>query len=119
MGLGRVPQTRPVPIPTKPIPAYPRGFPDPCYALNQSIPQPSKPETTIPKGTELPLEQPGEQGSIGRNKVASGEGTNNVEWVADATENPYEMVKGEIIWPEEEEADAGVELRASYPKTPA
>jgi hypothetical protein len=28
---------------------------------NQPIPQPSKPRTTIPKGTELPLAQPEEQ----------------------------------------------------------
>ena len=33
MGLGWVPQTEPVPVPTKPIPRYPLGFPDPCYAL--------------------------------------------------------------------------------------
>jgi len=32
-GLGRVPQTRPVPVPTQPIPGYPRGFTNPCYAL--------------------------------------------------------------------------------------
>ena len=32
-GLGWVPQTRPVPVPTQPIPGYPRGFTNPCYAL--------------------------------------------------------------------------------------
>ena len=91
-------------------------------AGNQPIPQPSKPETTIPKGMELPLEQPGEQGTLGRNKAASGEGTND-EWAANATrdatedqESSYEMAKGEVEWPKEG-ADAGVILHASYLKT--
>jgi len=33
VGLERVSHARPVPVPTKPIPGYLRGFPDLCYAL--------------------------------------------------------------------------------------
>ena len=32
-GLGRVPPTQPVPVPPKPIPGFPHGFLNPCYAL--------------------------------------------------------------------------------------
>src|SRR5438445_12316567 len=32
-GLGRVPQIRPIPVPAQPIPTYPRGFMNLCYAL--------------------------------------------------------------------------------------
>jgi len=91
-------------------------------AGNQPIPQPSKPETTIPKGTELPLAQPEEQEKC-RDKAASGEGTDDDEWAATATtdvpedrNSSYEMAKGEVEWPKEE-ADAGVPLRTPYPKT--
>jgi len=91
-------------------------------AGNQPIPQPSELETTIPKGAELPLEQPGEQGTLGKNKAASGEGTDD-EWAATATrdatedrESSYEMAKGEVEW-QKEGADAGVILRALYLKT--
>ena len=90
---------------------------------NQPIPQPSVPETTTPKGTELPLVQPEELGKC-RGKVASGEGADDDEWAAtamtDVTEDrnsSYEMAKGEVEWPKEEEAGAGVSLHTPYPKT--
>jgi hypothetical protein len=90
-------------------------------AGNQPIPQPSKPETTIPKGTELPLAQPEEQEKC-RGKAASGESTDDDEWAAtataDATEDrdpSYETAKGEVEWPEE--TGAGVPLHTPYPKS--
>ena len=36
-GLGQVPQTQPVPVSAQPIPGYPCGFTNPCYALYTKI----------------------------------------------------------------------------------
>jgi hypothetical protein len=92
-------------------------------AGNQPIPQPSKPEATTPKGTELPLAQPEEQGKCG-GKVASGKTGDDDEWAATVTttedpDSPYKMANGDIKWPKEEGAGAGVLPHTPYLKTSA
>jgi len=57
MGLGRVPQTWPVPIPTRPIPGYPHGFTNLCYALDpkhSSTPHPDEIDISLPIAAVVP-----------------------------------------------------------------
>jgi hypothetical protein len=50
VGFGWVPQTPPIPVPAKPIPGYPRGSANPCYALVQRplSHKPCKPTSLVP-----------------------------------------------------------------------